>query len=123
MSALIGCATPEEVLEAVSYLDKSETELDYSAVLRDYQGDFRGRCVYCNHCLPCPSEINIANVHKYLDIALLDEMNIPPTIASHYRDLDRRGSDCSSCGSCQERCPFSVPIIKNMEKAAALLEK
>jgi len=123
VSALVGCATREEVLEAVSYLDKSDAERDYSAVLRDYQGDFRGRCVYCNHCLPCPSEINIANVHKYLDIALLDEANIPPSIASHYRDLDRHGSDCSSCGSCEERCPFSVPIIKNMKKAVALLEK
>ena len=123
VSALIGCATREEVLEAVSYLNKSDAERDYSAVLRDFQGDFKGHCVYCNHCLPCPSEINIANVHKYLDIALLDEANIPPAILSHYRVLDRHASDCSSCGSCEERCPFSVPVMKNMEKAAALLEQ
>lgn len=23
-------------------------------------------------------------------------------------------------GNCEERCPFSVPVIKNMQKAAAL---
>ena len=123
VSALIGCATAEEVREATAYLDKSDDELDYSAVLQDFQGDFRGHCVYCNHCLPCPSGINIANVHKYLDIAMLDEANIPPGTASHYRALDRHASECSSCGSCEERCPFSVPIIENMKKAASLFEK
>ncbi|MDR0291072.1 MAG: aldo/keto reductase [Treponema sp.] len=121
VSALIGCATPEQVQEAAAYLDKSDAERDYSAIIRDYQGDFKGRCVYCNHCLPCPSEINIANVHKYLDIAVLDEANISPSIVGHYRALDHRASDCIACRSCEERCPFSVPIVRNMQKAAALL--
>jgi len=123
VSALIGCRSEEEVREAVAYLEKSDAERDYSAVLQDFQGDFKGRCVYCNHCLPCPSEINIADVHKYLDIAVLDEARVPPSIVSHYRSLNRHASDCSACGSCEERCPFSVPIIKNMKKAVALLEK
>jgi len=123
VSALVGCRSREEVLEAAAYLEKSDAERDYSAVLQDYQGDFRGHCVYCNHCLPCPSGINIANVHKYLDIAVLDEANIPPGVKSHYRSLDHRASDCSACGSCEERCPFSVPVMANMKKAAALLEK
>jgi predicted aldo/keto reductase-like oxidoreductase len=123
VSALIGCATKEQVLEAAAYLDKDEAECDYSEVIRDFQGDFKGRCVYCNHCLPCPSEINIADVHKYLDIALLDEANIPPSIVSHYRALDHSAIDCTACGSCEVRCPFSVPIVQNMKKAKALLEK
>ncbi|GHU03123.1 (4Fe-4S)-binding protein [Spirochaetia bacterium] len=121
VSTLIGCATAEQVEEAADYLNKSDAERDYSAVIRDYQGSFKGRCVYCNHCLPCPSGINIAGVHKYLDIALLDEQNIPPSIRSHYRDMEHHGSDCVACGSCEERCPFSVPVITNMKKAAALL--
>jgi predicted aldo/keto reductase-like oxidoreductase len=123
VSALIGCGSKEHALEAVSYLEKSSAERDYSEIIRDFQGDFRGRCVYCNHCLPCQSGINIADVHKYLDIALLDESNIPPSIASHYRALDRRALDCTACGSCEDRCPFSVPIVLNMKKAAELLEK
>jgi predicted aldo/keto reductase-like oxidoreductase len=123
VSVLLGCASREEVLDAAAYLDKSDTERDFSAILQSFQGDFRGSCVYCSHCLPCPAEINIAGVHKYLDTALLDENNIPPAITDQYRALNRRGSDCTACGSCEERCPFSVPIIKNMQNAAALLEK
>jgi len=122
VSALIGCSTTEQVEEAVNYLNVSEEERDYSRLVSEFQGSMKGSCVYCNHCLPCPSKINIASVNKYLDIALLDEKNIPPSIISHYRDLEHRGSDCIACGSCEERCPFSVPVVQNMKKAAALFE-
>ena len=120
VSVLIGCAAPEQVTEAVNYLNASEEERDYSSVIQEYQGSMKGSCVYCGHCLPCPSEINIAGVNKYLDIALLDESNIPPSIASHYRALEHRGSECIACGNCEERCPFSVPVMRNMKKAADL---
>ena len=119
-SALIGCSTPEQVKEAVNYLNVSEEERDYSALIRDFQGSMKGSCVYCNHCLPCPSEINIAEVNKYLDIAVLDEKNIAPSVLDHYRALKHKASECSACGSCEERCPFSVPVMQNMKKAKEL---
>jgi predicted aldo/keto reductase-like oxidoreductase len=120
VSALLGYSSGAEVLEAVKYLDMSDEERDYSAILEQYQGSFKGNCVYCNHCLPCPSNINIASVNKYLDIAVLNEAKIPPSIVQHYKSLEQHGSDCIGCGSCEKRCPFSVPVIKNMERAAAL---
>jgi len=120
VSALLGCASVEQVTEAVHYLNATEEEKDYSKVIEKFQGNMKGSCVYCNHCLPCPAEINIADVNKYLDIALLDEKNIQPSVASHYRALQHHGSECISCGSCEERCPFSVQVAHNMEKAAAL---
>jgi predicted aldo/keto reductase-like oxidoreductase len=120
VSALVGCATAQQVLEAVRYLDAGEEERDYSAVIKDYQGSMKGSCVYCNHCLPCPAQIDIACVNKYLDIALLDEKNIPPSVASHYRSLEHSACECTACGGCEERCPFSVPVVQNMKKAAAL---
>ena len=120
VSVLIGCSTPEQVRHAAEYLNAKDEELDYSSVLKDYQGNMKGSCVYCNHCLPCPSEINIANVNKYLDIALLDENNIPPSIKSQYKSLEHNASECIDCKSCEERCPFFVPVNQNMKKAASL---
>ena len=123
-SALIGCQSREEVEAAVAYLHLSEEERDYSEAIsafrEDGKGGFAGSCVYCNHCLPCPSAIDIASVHKYLDIAKLDAAHIPPSIAQHYRSLDAHASDCVECGSCEKRCPFGVPVIENMRKAAEL---
>jgi predicted aldo/keto reductase-like oxidoreductase len=120
-SVLLGCSTKEQVLESMQYLNASEEEKDYSQIIKDYQGNMKGSCVYCNHCLPCPAQIDIASVNKYLDIALLDEKNIPPSIKGHYSALKHKAGECTSCANCEERCPFSVPIIKIMQKAAQLL--
>lgn len=121
-SVLLGCKSVDELKDALKYLDASDEEKDYSAVLGTLRNDFKGNCVYCSHCQPCPSGIDIAAVNKYLDIANLDTQNIPPSIKSHYLSLENRGKDCISCGNCESKCPFSVPIIDNMERANALFE-
>lgn len=120
-SVMIGCKTRPEVLEAVRYLEMSDEELDYAEVLGSLRNDFRGNCVYCSHCLPCPVEIDIATVNKYLDIARLDKGHVPPSLRSHYQGLNASGKDCIACGSCEERCPFGVAIIQNMAEAELLL--
>ena len=122
VSALLGCASSAQVLDALNYLSAGEAEWDYSEVIKDYQGSLKGSCVYCSHCLPCPANINIAAVNKYLDIAVLNESAIPPSVASHYRELKHRAPECTACGSCEKRCPFSVPVVQNMKKAAALFD-
>ena len=122
-SVMLGCQTPKEVLESIRYFSLEPSECDYLGVFQTLASDFIGSCVYCNHCLPCPSEIDIAAVNKYLDIARLDEENIPASIRSHYTGLAQGGGACTACGSCESRCPFAVPIIKNMAQAARLFER
>jgi predicted aldo/keto reductase-like oxidoreductase len=119
-SALIGCQSPEEVSEAVKYLDADAAQRDYAAVTSKYPGGFAGSCVYCGHCLPCPAGIDIASVNKYLDIARLDEGDIPQGVRSHYLSLAAHGGDCVACGNCEERCPFGVAVIENMSRANRL---
>lgn len=120
-SVMLGCQTRAEVLEAVRYLDMSDEERDYTGALGSLRNDFRGNCVYCGHCQPCPVEIDIATVNKYLDIARLDKANVQPTLRSHYQGLKATGKECIVCGSCEERCPFGVPVIRNMSEAEQLL--
>lgn len=121
---LVGCRSREEVEAAVRYVDASDAERDYSRAVSAFRkggkGGFSGSCVYCNHCLPCPSDIDIGAVNKYLDIARLDAENIPPSVARHYLSLPAHGSDCVECGNCESRCPFSVSVTENMKEAAAL---
>ena len=121
VSTMIGCQSAKHVEEAVSYLNTTEEERDYMDIISGYQGELSGKCVYCNHCQPCPVNIDIAMVNKYFDIASLDTNNIPPSIIQHYRSLPASGMDCIACGNCEEKCPFSVPIIENMERASELL--
>ena len=120
-SALLGCKTAAEVSGVMHYFSADDAERDYSETLSTVRNDFKGSCVYCSHCQPCPAGIDIAGVIKYLDIARLDLANIPPSIRSHYSSLLHGGGECIACGACEERCPFGVPIIANMEEAERLL--
>ena len=121
-SVLIGCVSSEQVNQALQYEALSAQEKDYTAVLNTSQRySANGACMYCNHCLPCPQEIDIAAVHQYYDLARsLSE--VPATIREHYLTLHANASDCIACGACEERCPFGVEVIQNMEKASALFE-
>jgi predicted aldo/keto reductase-like oxidoreductase len=121
-SVLLGCQTGEQVKNAMEYFDLSDGDKDYSGVLGSMRNDFKGNCVYCGHCQPCPVNIDIAAVNKYLDIARLDTNNIAPTVKAHYNELEAHAEACVKCGSCEKRCPFGVPIIDNMSEAAWLLK-
>jgi len=119
-SVMPGCSTRAQVYELMEYFQASESERDFSEIINSVRSDFKGACVYCSHCQPCPMDIDIAAVMKYLDIARLDLENIPPSIRSHYLSLDMSGADCNSCGRCESRCPFGVPIIDNMSEATRI---
>ena len=120
-SVLLGCKTADEVRDAMRYFTLDDAARDYAEVLCAMRNDFKGNCVYCNHCQPCSAGIDIAAVNKYLDIARLDPAYVPPSLRSHYADLPHNGGECFGCGSCENRCPFGVPIIDRMAEAARLL--
>lgn len=116
-SVLIGCITPEQVAEAVSYENASDEEKDYATVLSNTTAySMKGQCMYCNHCHPCPAEIDIASVNKYLDLAKTGKP--AETVKDHYMRLEHHASECIECGVCEERCPFAVEVRDRMKKAA-----
>jgi predicted aldo/keto reductase-like oxidoreductase len=112
--ALPGCVSVDEVKAALSYVDAPAEERDYSAIDTNALWKMSGRCVYCNHCLPCPAGIDIGSVMRLLDAA---EPSRSGRIAAAYLTLETSASDCTSCGDCTERCPFGVPVIERMERA------
>ncbi|MBC8570494.1 aldo/keto reductase [Oscillospiraceae bacterium NSJ-54] len=123
-SVLVGCRTPEEVRAAAAYEKASAQERDYTEALAGaWQfAAAKGQCMYCNHCLPCPKHIDVAQVGKFLDLAAA-EPEVPATIRAHYEALEHHASECIACRSCERNCPFQVPVVERMEKAAAIFGK
>lgn len=119
-SVMLGYQSAGEIEEACRYLAMEESEKDYGAVLKAGGNLIDGACVYCSHCQPCPAGIDIASVHRYLDIARLDKAHVPPSVRQHYASLKAGGLACVSCGSCEDRCPFHVQVIQNMAEAAEI---
>ena len=117
---IVGCHTVSEVLSAVEYYNTTQSEKDYSHI---FSGNNRiqatGRCMYCNHCQPCPVGIDIASVTKFLDLATVQN-EVPETVKQHYDALQHTASDCIGCGNCEPNCPFGVNIRGNMAKAVTV---
>ncbi len=121
-SVLVGMQSLEQVRCALEYEDLPDAQKDYSSIfLSNKRFSMNGRCMYCNHCLPCSKHINIAQVNKYVDLASGHEAIA--ILREHYNDLEHKAGECVGCGICETHCPFGVDIIGKMAKAVELFEK
>lgn len=120
---VVGMQRVSDVEHAMEYWSATEAERDHSAVLGSL-GMFQagGRCMYCNHCLPCPARIDIAAVNKYLDLVELDKKPAD-SVRQHYTALENTAGACLACGACESRCPFGVPVIERMQRAVQTFGK
>ena len=117
-SVMVGCKNKSEVLQSLNYGIPQKSAVEVLSKTK-FHHDKMG-CMYCNHCLPCTQQIDIATVFKYYDIALSN--NKENYIANHYNNLNRKASDCIACSKCMSRCPFSINIVENMKKVAEYFE-
>ena len=120
---IVGCHTPQEVLEAVKHQQCSPEERSYAHIFAAGASiSMTGKCMYCNHCQPCPAHLDIAAVTKFLDLATQQE-TVPDTVMEHYWALSAKADDCLMCGRCEPNCPFGVNIRENMKKARAVFKR
>ena len=128
---IAGARKPEEIYAAAAYEDASDADRDYAAAFAAMPKiSWKGHCMYCSHCAPCPVGISVADVTKFLNLAkaqgavsaagTADPAAIPETVREHYRALAHHAGECIECGSCEGRCPFEVEVIRNMKQAAGL---
>ena len=122
-AVMVGMQRSSDVEHAMEYWSLSEAERDPSEVLGSL-GMFSaaGRCMYCNHCLPCPAHIDIAAVNKYLDLVELDKKPAD-SVSQHYGAMENTAGACLACGACENRCPFSVNVIERMQRAVETFGK
>jgi len=118
-AAIPGCADLEQLAAALAYLEASEEERDFAMHLADFEQYVEGECVYCNHCLPCPSVIDVGRVNRLLDLA---QQALTPEVQAAYDGLASKPSDCTQCGVCEDRCPFGVGVMARMEQATEMFE-
>lgn len=115
LTVLPGAANVAEVENLLAYYDQPEEALDYSIISSLTPKEASGKCVYCNHCKPCPMGLDIGLINKYYDLAKAGDV----LAAEHYRTLEKNASDCVGCGHCDSRCPFHVEQSERMQEIKA----
>ena len=119
VTVLPGIRNMEDVKELLRFFDVSPKERDYSILGTFTPGEAVGNCVYCNHCQPCPADLNVGLINKYYDLAMAGDS----MAAGHYGNLEKKASDCIACGHCDMRCPFHVRQTFRMKEIAAYFVK
>ncbi len=116
-AVMVGCKTQEEIASALAWCNATPQERDYASVITTLDKfSWQGHCMYCGHCAPCTSYIDIASVNKFYNLTEA-QGEIPETVREHYKALPHHASDCVECGACETRCPFGVKIIESMRRA------
>ena len=127
-----GARSTEQLAKSIAYCEAGEDERSYAEAFAAFpKVSWSGHCMYCTHCHPCPAEINIADVTKFLNLAVAhnesngiregsEEFRVPDTERGHYDVLAHHAGECLQCGLCETRCPFEVSIRDNMQRAARI---
>lgn len=122
-TVLAGAHSVEQLRESVAYENASEEERDYAPAFASFPNiSWKGHCMYCSHCAPCPKKIDVASVTKFLNLAKA-QGEVPETVREHYEVLPHHAGECIQCGACETRCPFGVAIIENMKAAKDVFGK
>lgn len=115
LTVLPGVRNRNDLLAILDFLHANQEELDYSVIGEFTPTHAEGICVYCNHCQPCPQQINVGLINKYYDLALAGDV----MAKGHYDQLSMKADACVACGHCEFRCPFSVKQEARMRQIAA----
>lgn len=122
-TVMSGARTIEELKASIGYEDAPDSEKDYAEAFAAFPKiSWQGHCMYCGHCAPCPKGIDVATVTKFLNLTVA-QGDMPETVREHYAILPHKAGECISCGACEKRCPFGVPVVENMKRAAEVFGK
>lgn len=112
LTVLPGIRGMDDLKEILKYTEATPEEKDYSIIGEFAPVDVTGKCVYCNHCMPCPMKLDIGLINKYYDLSLAGDK----LAKDHYLHLEKTAQDCISCGHCNNRCPFKVEQMNRMKE-------
>ena len=115
LTVLPGVRNREDLKRILGYLIATDEEKDYSVLGSFTPKESSGLCVYCNHCQPCPADLDVGLINKYYDLACAGDK----LAEGHYAKLNLHAGDCLHCGHCERRCPFHVRQMERMDEIAA----
>lgn len=125
-TVVAGVKSLKEFQFAVEGIENSPSTEELTTYAAGLFAAGKGDCVYCNHRLPCPAKINIGETSMLLDWAERKGSGEASTVGGadkvreSYDKLEIKASACTSCGACENRCPFDVRIVERMKRAVAV---
>lgn len=110
-------AQVDENIRAGDLVPPSGAELE--ALVREKEAWGELFCRRCGYCMPCPEGLNIPFL--LLLEGYYNRYELKDWALSRLETQEKRFTDCTACGECLSRCPYSLPIPDLMERAGRLI--
>jgi len=115
LTVLPGVRNMDDLKRILGFLDAAPETKDYSILGSFAPQDAAGKCVYCNHCQPCPMGLDVGLINKYYDLSRAGDL----LAKNHYENLAVKADACVRCEHCNKRCPFHVDQAARMQEILA----
>ena len=100
----------------------SLTPVELEQIERDREELGNQFCRACDYCQPCPQGIRISFVLRAED-QFLRLTGWTPRLTRGIPEAAEKVASCLSCGECEERCPYQLPIRELLpRKIGSLLD-
>ena len=81
----------------------------------------RKQCQDCGLCLPCPQNLDIAAILRFH--TLYTTYGLKNWAKKLYTGLEADVINCTECGECEPRCPYTLPIMSMLKDAQTCLQR
>ena len=103
-------------VEDASPLTQEERE-EIGRIRRELGTQF---CRRCNYCQPCAAGIDISGI--FVLEGYLTRYGLVDWARTRYSGLAKKANECLSCGACESRCPYSLPIREMLARCVREFE-
>lgn len=108
-----------------SSLSEKEKQI-IGKVKKTYEANkIRVNCTTCEYCLPCPAGVNIPGCFTHYNSAFALDANIQEVRRQYnvFMQEEAKASNCVECGKCEDLCPQSISIIKELKKVEQFFDR
>jgi predicted aldo/keto reductase-like oxidoreductase len=123
---LSGTSSLEQLKDNLAIFENSRSNVlsaDDRAFIASLQACYEKQnsigCTACEYCLPCPSGVAIPEIFRLYNTNVLTGSSFVDKLvySGGYLTKGRGADQCVECGSCEEACPQSLPIIESLKVA------
>jgi len=121
-TAIPGMALMRELEQNIRVSEEGKLVTDIEVERLEAKGDEIGRrfCRNCGYCTPCPQGVEITRLMRLQSfIRRMGFRKRKERILQSVKSLE----NCIECRECEEKCPYSLPIIEMMNEHVAWFNK
>lgn len=130
-SALSGMNGADQLEENLRVAEKAEadslTAEDFKTIgeAREiYRKMMKVGCTSCAYCMPCPNGVDIPmNFSLFNDTFMFHDPETAHMLYNTFMSPEVKASNCSECGTCEEKCPQQIKVSEVMKMVDERLKR